>query len=893
MKTPTYGKLTLQDNRWILSDIPPHVAIRLKSVFPRVPKHQTGVFDLPATSEFSADLSWFMSRYPLQISDSDRRALEGGKELFELDRAESEAILLPDWQPTSRHGFRPGRDAYHYQKQASELLLRKKALLLGDDMGLGKEQPLTSKLLTPTGWARMGDAYVGMPIIGKDGRTHHVTGVFPQGVKPAYRLTFTDGSQAECGLDHLWTVRDHNRRMRGHGWTVKPLNELIERGIRYKSGATKWEIPIVDTVEFEQKDDLPIDPYILGVLIGDGYLTGSSLTFSAPASKEPVLERVSSIVGDDRISGPHGSAGSEQWNILSDVVGRHAMMRYLKRAGLCVKSPERFIPNEYMFASAKSRIELLRGLMDTDGSSSRNRIVFSTCSRRLAYDVMSLVRSLGGASNVREYDREDEGKRTEWQVNVRIHFNPFYLPYKANGWKNCEGIGRARRYIQSIEYIGDVEQQCIRVSAKDSLYVTDDYVVTHNTIAALHALAGSRFLPAAIVVQSHLPTQWVEEYIKPFTYMTAHIVEGTKPYNLPPANLYIFKYSNIHGWVDIAATGFFKAVVYDEIQELRNGTDTAKGKAAKVFSDNAELRAGLSGTPVFNYGSEIFSILKFLNPEILGDWGDFVREWCRMGPGGKWVVTEPDALGSYLRESQVFLRRLRQGRPINKIPVEVDYDEDIAQSAEDLARMLAIKVTTGSFAEAGVAARELDAFARLQTGLAKAKSVAALVRMHLEKGIPVLLGGWHRDVYSTWIEELKDFKPMLYTGSESITQKNRTKEAFIKGDTDLMIISLRSGAGLDGLQKRCSTVILGELDWSPQVAEQLFARVDRPGQPADEITVYIPYVNYGSDPTIMAINAVKKDQARGINDPGIEAPAVYSDESRFKMLAKQFLKEEP
>lgn len=550
MKRPTYGRLELQGNRWVLSDIPPHVAIRLKSVFPRVPKYQTGVFDLPHHPEWDADILWFCQRYPLQISENDRRILEGGKELFEQDRAASEAILLPDWQPPSRHGFRPGRDAYHYQKQASELLLRKKALLLGDDMGLGK------------------------------------------------------------------------------------------------------------------------------------------------------------------------------------------------------------------------------------------------------------------------------------------------------------------------------------------------------TIAALHALAGSPYLPAAIVVQAHLPRQWVEEYIKPFTYMSAHIIEGTKPYNLPPANLYIFKYSNIHGWVDIAATGMFKAVVYDEIQELRNGTDTAKGKAAKVFSDNAALRTGLSGTPIFNYGSEIFNIVKFLNEEILGTWEDFVREWCRMGNGGKWLVKDPDALGSYLRESQIFLRRLRQGRPINRIPIEVDYDEEIADDAADLAKKLAIKVMTGSFIEAGSAARELDAFARLQTGLAKAKSVAALARMHLEKGIPILLAGWHREVYRVWLDELKDFNPMLYTGSESIRQKERTKHAFINGDTDLMIISLRSGAGLDGLQKRCSTVILGEADWSPQIAEQLYARVDRPGQAAEEITAYIPYVNYGSDPTIMAVNAIKKDQARGINDPGLEAPAAYTDESKFKMLAKQFLEKE-
>ncbi|WP_281029318.1 DEAD/DEAH box helicase [Rhizobium azibense] len=426
---------------------------------------------------------------------------------------------------------------------------------------------------------------------------------------------------------------------------------------------------------------------------------------------------------------------------------------------------------------------------------------------------------------------------------------------------------------------------------KKGLLLGDD-VGLGKTISALYGLAGSRYLPAAVVVQAHLPTQWVNEYIVPFTYMTAHIVDGTKPYSLPAANLYVFKYSNIHGWSDIAGTGFFKAVVYDEIQELRNGLDTSKGKAADVFSNNAELRLGASATPVFNYGSEIWNIYQFIDKDVLGPWEEFVREWCKSGPGGKWLVADPDALGSYLRESQVFLRRLRQGRTINTIPIEVDFDQKIADDAEKLARVLAQKVMTGSFVEAGVAARELDAFARLQTGLAKAKSVAVLAKMYLKQGIPILLAGWHRRVYEIWQEELKEFNPMLYTGSESAKQKDRVKKAFINGESDCILISLRSGAGLDGLQKRCSTVIIGEADWAPAVVTQLVGRVDRPGQEADEITVIYPYVNYGSDPTMMAVNAVKKDQARGINDPGLEMPAVYSDESRFKMLAKQFLKEE-
>jgi superfamily II DNA or RNA helicase len=426
---------------------------------------------------------------------------------------------------------------------------------------------------------------------------------------------------------------------------------------------------------------------------------------------------------------------------------------------------------------------------------------------------------------------------------------------------------------------------------RKGLLLGDD-VGLGKTIVALDALAGSQYLPAAIVVQAHLPSQWVKEYITPFTYMQAHIIEGTKPYTLPPANLYIFKYTNIAGWSDVIATGMFKAVVFDEIQELRRGDKAEKGKAAKVFYNSTALRLGLSATPVYNLGSEIWNILDVIDPDVLGPWDEFTREWCTYAGSDKWKVNDPDALGSYLRECGVFLRRLRQGRPINRIPIEVDFDEEIAEDAAELAKQLAIKVLKGSFTEAGQASRELDAFARLQTGLAKAKSVAVLARMYLEKGIPLILAGWHRQVYDIWLEELRDFNPVMYTGSETPKQKDRTKQAFISGDTNLLLISLRSGAGLDGLQKRCSTVMIGEMDFSPAVVEQLLGRVDRPGQQADEITAIFPYVNYGSDPVLMSINAVKKDQQRGINDPGTVMQPIHTDESRIKILAKSFLEKQ-
>jgi hypothetical protein len=434
----------------------------------------------------------------------------------------------------------------------------------------------------------------------------------------------------------------------------------------------------------------------------------------------------------------------------------------------------------------------------------------------------------------------------------------------------------------------DAQLQAIQVARMRGRLLLGDDVGLGKTVTALGALCDPSFLPAAIIVQPHLAIQW-SNFTRRFTNLRRHIIAGTRPYDLPEADLYIFRYSNIAGWVDIAERGIFRSVVYDEIQELRTGTKTAKGAAGEVFSRKADrLRLGLSATPIYNYGDEIFPVVELIEPGALGSHDDFIREWC-VSRGMKWVVKDPDALGTYLREQHIMLRRVRSGRPVNTIVHQVPYDEAVAAEAEDLARSLAITVTSGSFAERGQAARELDILARQVTGVAKARHVAAYVRILLDAGTPVLLAGWHREVYAIWLDALKAYKPAMYTGSESPAAKERAKAAFVDGETNLMIISLRSGAGLDGLQSRCSTVVIGELDWSPKVHEQLVGRVDRPGQKSEEVTAIYLHANDGSDPLIISTLGLKASQARGITDPLAGVEHVYTDESRIKLLAAQYL----
>jgi hypothetical protein len=423
-----------------------------------------------------------------------------------------------------------------------------------------------------------------------------------------------------------------------------------------------------------------------------------------------------------------------------------------------------------------------------------------------------------------------------------------------------------------------------------------------KTITGLGTLIEADCWPAAAIVQPHLATQWRDK-TREFTSLRTHVIEGTRPYTIPPGvDLCIFRYSNIAAWVDVAARLKFRSLLWDEIQELRHGEKTGKGAAAKVFTENADLIMGLTATPIYNYGDEIFRVVEYVAPGALGSWNEFLREWCTAGSGGHWIVQNPDALGTYLREQNLALRRTYDDPEIieelgealpkpNIIPIEIPHDAKIEADAYELCRQLAIKVVSGSFVERGQAARELDATVRRITGVAKARHVAAYVRMLLQDGEPVLLAGWHREVYDIWNRELADFRPVMYTGSETTTAKDRAKEEFISGKTNLMFISLRSGAGLDGLQQRCNTLALGELDYSPQVHAQLIWRLRRLGQKRWPVNAIYLHSNGGSDPTTVNILGLKASQSRGITDPMAGVEHVHTDESRIKLLAHRYLEQ--
>jgi len=419
-----------------------------------------------------------------------------------------------------------------------------------------------------------------------------------------------------------------------------------------------------------------------------------------------------------------------------------------------------------------------------------------------------------------------------------------------------------------------------------------------KTISAICTLCDPAVLPALIVCPTHLVRQWAIEINRCLPKLNVHILKTGKPYGFDPdkpPDVLISTYMKLSGWSD-TLKDYVKSFIADEIQELRH-PDTGKYLAAKRMAHSCEYRLGLSATPLYNYGGEIYNPLHILDPGVLGTKEEFDREWCRTG-GRHSMLKEPRALNAWLTDQKLMLRRTRTdvGRelpPLTRVVHEIDSDTkalgDIQDAAGELARIILGEGGAG-FTKMQ-AAGEFDMMVRKATGIAKAPYVADFVHLLLESGEPVVMFAWHRAVYDILAERLADHKPVFYTGEETPSQKFQAVQAFVNGETNLIIISLRSGAGIDGLQKRSRIVVIGELDWSPQVIDQCIGRVDR-DQQKDPVTAYILVTETGSDPVISQMLGLKKEQSDGVL--GVVEPdvlAIQTDQSEgLRKLAEEYLK---
>jgi len=456
--------------------------------------------------------------------------------------------------------------------------------------------------------------------------------------------------------------------------------------------------------------------------------------------------------------------------------------------------------------------------------------------------------------------------------------------------------------------------------ARGQLLLGDDTGVG-KTLSAIGGLTDPSCRPALVVTPGGaVPMQWQDVIRGALPGIRTHILRGATPYDLAAAtareyrragadaapafpDIVITPYTRIHGWVEVMRD-HIKAVVYDEVQELRHADTAAnpsrKWKAAHDISVAVDRRLGLSATPTVNYGGEFWNVAECIFPGVLGERAEFDREWCTSGEERKRKLRDPRAFGLYLREQGLMLRRTRKdvGRempPLTIAPTRIDADpaelERIKGRATELARViLAQSAGKGAGLDKMQKAGELDRVVRQATGIAKAPFIADFIRWQVEQGEPVLVGLWHRSVYDIVNERLADLAPAFYTGEESPKQKQEALRRFKERETPVLCMSLRSGAAIDGLQYVCRTVIIGELDWSHVIHHQLISRVDRDGQ-TDKVVAYYLLSDLGSDPVVADVCGAKRANSEPIRNPNattIEGQTVDPDHTR--RLAETYLK---
>ncbi len=370
-----------------------------------------------------------------------------------------------------------------------------------DPVSEGKAESVDNMIFTPNGQSRIGDIKKGDFVTGSNGKPTLVKDVFPQGKKDLYRITFNDGFSVLACDEHLWNVKKGDGDRNGwHTLSVKQMldpkgsikfkGEGFNKAKEYKAstyfknanGSSKWKIPIVEPIEFAKSYEPSVDPYLLGMLLGDGGLTTRAIRFTT--ADPEIIDYISEVLPENVTVKPVPSVTGYEYRI-STSKSRNELTQQLRELGVMGKgSHDKFIPEDYITLPVNDRLQLLRGLMDADGSCTNHGAEFYSVSKALAEGVVRLTQSLGGISKIRKKNISNTSKVVGCghvyvvRVILPASRNPFRLIRKKELYYEPY---RMSRYIQSIEYEKTDDAVCISVDAADNLYVTEHAIVTHNT----------------------------------------------------------------------------------------------------------------------------------------------------------------------------------------------------------------------------------------------------------------------------------------------------------------------------------------------------------------------------------------------------------------------------
>jgi phosphate starvation-inducible protein PhoH len=467
--------------------------------------------------------------------------------------------------------------------------------------GTGKAQPIYSKILTPSGWVTMGNISIGDDIITPDGYTSKVLNVYPQGEKDIYEITFHDGSKTRACKEHLWECYYPNNWNYRKGSTKKIVTtETLFDFIKYKNtNLIKQNVNIsIDLITPKETCDieLPLNPYLLGVLIGDGCITQNTPIITN--SNEELLNGIRNILKEEHIGCNLNKIKSAKYDYFIvdnekrfNIKGSRTSNRItklLKQLNLHgKKSYEKSIPAVYMNSSISQKLELIRGLFDTDGTVGTKQkhggVTYTSTSYELIQQVQELIWSIGGLATIKKritnytYNNIKKQGRASYTLHVKTRNNKnlFSITEKKDRCKDTFDKLQYRRKIIDVSYIGKEEAKCILIDDPNHLYITDDYIITHNTFCVLYnalreVLDEKSPYEKIYIIRSIVSTrdvgflpgmleEKIEMYEMPYKYMVKFM------FQLASDEDFSMLYGNLKSQktIEFSSTSFIRGTTYD------------------------------------------------------------------------------------------------------------------------------------------------------------------------------------------------------------------------------------------------------------------------------------------------------------------------------------------
>jgi hypothetical protein len=767
-----------------------------------------------------------------------------------------------NYEPELLSFMKEGIKFYPYQIVAAMFLRRVKSALLSMEMGLGKAEKLDSKLLTPNGWIRMGDVKLGHQIIGSDGKPHNVIGVFPQGIKDIYRVWFNDYTYTECCDAHLWAVNSSTRMWRtkmninNYPNRILTLRQIMNEGLQFKNGNRKHYIPIVEPIEFQEKK-LFIHPYLLGSILGDGAIT----------EKDGIGFSTSDLESIDLIKEVLYSGNTIQKKIsskydysITSKTNKNEINRELKRLNLkgC-NSYTKFIPDEYKFSSINQRLELLRGLLDTDGHVFKDgsHIEITLASKRLIEDLQFIIQSLGGIGRIKEKWIIYKGMRKMYyRMGVKLppQFIPFKLLRKVERYKPVTKY-LPNRAITKIEYVGKHEAQCIAVDSPDHLYLTDHCIVTHNTLCSIAYGEMMGFKKIFVITPNSLKFNFLDE-VEKFTKGTkAHIInyKGNK-YSLKESKYIIVNYDYFNSKkfekvltkFEALDLGFLECVICDESHLLKN-TDANTYKNFKRIFKDIPCKVFLSGTPMPNRSKELYTVLNQISRLDFPTKKFFYETYCGMiqdkDVRGGWRYEEGLAkLEELFYKTAPYTYRKRKIDVLKDLPDKIYNRILIEMTPEQQATYNKIEegVANEIFAQSQMSAiNALTIMLRLRqyTSLLKIEPTIELVKRLLDEGEKSVVVDMFKPPLLKLSAMLGDVA-VLHTGDQDEVERNAAKNDFQNPDGKYKVFLASIATTKYGLTlTAASKMFMMALPFSVGEYDQVSDRLHRIGQ-KDTVFIY-------------------------------------------------------